>query len=268
MRVRSWNVFKHFSRILPMSTAVEWPDGKRFAFTVFDDTDHATLENIQAVYSLLTDCGLRTSKSCWAFNDDPKLGKNPGQTLEDDNYRQWLLDLRDSGFDIDFHGASWNTSLRERIAAALERFAEVFGHYPRVIANHTGQIEGIYWGNARLAGLQSAVYDAMTQCRNHNKYRGHVEGDEHFWGDFCREKIKYTRNFVYQDINTLKICPFMPYHDSTKPYVNYWFASSTGTMSRCSMTAYRKITKIAWRKRAGHASCTRISQWDFKKAMA
>jgi hypothetical protein len=205
-----------------------WPDGKRFAFTVFDDTDFATVENVAPVYDFLAECGFRTSKSCWTFDDDPGRGKNPGQTLENDEYRRWLLQLTSRGFDVDSHGASWATSLRERTAAALERFAEVFGHYPQIAVNHAGQTEAVYWGNARLTGLRSVVYDVLTRYQNHDQYCGHVEGDEHFWGDLCREKIKYVRNFVYWGINTLKICPFMPYHDPAKPYVNAWFASSDG----------------------------------------
>jgi hypothetical protein len=211
-----------------MIPRISWPDGKQFAFTVFDDTDCATVENVGPVYAFLAECGFRTSKSCWVFDDEPERGENPGQTLDDAAYRKWLLDLVARGFHVDFHGASWGDSLRGRTAAALERFAEVFGRYPRITANHTGQTESIYWGNDRLTGWRRLCYDALTRYRNHNKYRGQVEGDERFWGDLCRDKIKYVRNFVYQNVNTLKICPFMPYRDAAKPFVNYWFASSDG----------------------------------------
>ena len=61
-------------------------------------------------------------------------------------------------------------------------------------------------------------------------YRGHVEGDPHFWGDYCRDKVKYVRNFVFGEINTLKVCPWMPYHDPDRPYVRYWFAASEGPL--------------------------------------
>lgn len=44
---------------------IPWPDGKRFAFTIFDDTDHQTLENVPPVYDFLSDLGLRTTKSVW-----------------------------------------------------------------------------------------------------------------------------------------------------------------------------------------------------------
>ena len=46
-----------------MAEAIPWPHGKRFAFTVFDDTDSATLENVSPVYALLRDLGFRTTKS-------------------------------------------------------------------------------------------------------------------------------------------------------------------------------------------------------------
>ena len=40
--------------------------------------------------------------------------------------------------------------------------------------------------------------------------------------------MRYCRNFVYSDINTLKACPWMPYFDPLRPYVQKWFASSEG----------------------------------------
>lgn len=32
---------------------IDWPDGKAFAFTIFDDTDFPTLDNVGPVYALL-----------------------------------------------------------------------------------------------------------------------------------------------------------------------------------------------------------------------
>ena len=53
-------------------------------------------------------------------------------------------------------------------------------------------------------------------------------GSPLFWGDICHEHVTYVRNFVYRDINTLKSCPYMPYHDASKPYVRQWFAGAEG----------------------------------------
>jgi hypothetical protein len=88
-----------------------------------------------------------------------------------------------------------------------------------------------------MTGTRRVLYDLLTFHSRHGFSRGHVEGDCHFWGDLCRRWIKYVRNFVFADINTLKACPVMPYHDPLRPYVNSWFASSDGatvvSFNRC-----------------------------------
>ena len=52
---------------------IDWPDGKSFAFTVFDDTDNATVERVSPVYALRTDLGLRTTKSVWPLEGEGAL---------------------------------------------------------------------------------------------------------------------------------------------------------------------------------------------------
>ena len=136
--------------------------------------------------------------------------------------------MQAKGFEIGWHGASWQSSPREETIRGLDTFAALFGHDPRAAANHTGQAEGMYWAEKRLTGIHVLLYDLLTRMRNRGRYRGDVAGDPHYWGDVCRERIKYFRNFVFQDINTLKACPLMPYHDPRRPLVNYWFAASNG----------------------------------------
>ena len=108
---------------------------------------------------------------------------------------------------------------------------------PRRPPTTRGRPEGIYWAESRFSGVLSRLYELLTRGRNRGKYRGHVPGDDYFWGDACKERITYYRNFVFQNINTLKACPFMPYHDTNRPLVNNWFASSNGrdiqTFNRC-----------------------------------
>ena len=96
------------------------------------------------------------------------------------------------------------------------------------MAQHYDCRESVYWGEHRLSGTLRHLYNLVTLWRNHKKFFGHVNGHPLFWGDFCREHVQYVRNFVFREINTLKLCPFMPYHDPRRPYVNYWFASSEG----------------------------------------
>jgi hypothetical protein len=220
-----------FPEICNKSKKKEWPEGKDFAFTIFDDTDLATLKNVQEVYALLTDLGFRTTKSVWPLrgNDKPQCG---GETCDDPAYLNWVLKLKEAGFEIGFHNATFHSSLRADSIKGLQRFANLFSHYPRTAAQHMGCLESLYWGNYRLTGINALIYNMLTRFHNFKKYRGHIETDPYFWGDLCKENIKYMRNFVFPDLNTLKQCPFMPYHDPMRPYVNYWFASSEGATPR------------------------------------
>ena len=206
---------------------VVWPDGKAFAFTVFDDTDLATVENVTPVYDLLNDLGLRTTKSVWAISGDgiPRIG---GATCDDPAYREWTLRLQAKGFEIGSHGASPVTAQREVVIGSVDRFRDIFGHDPGTLANHSGCLDSIYLGEDRVGGLSRFAYNLMTGFRRRGMFRGHREGDPLFWGDVCRDRIRYVRNFTYADINTLAACPVMPYHDPERPYVRAWFASSEG----------------------------------------
>jgi hypothetical protein len=205
-----------------------WPEGKQFAFTVFDDTDSATVANVAPVYALLAERGFRTTKSVWVVEGGRDRGLNAGESCENLDYLNWVRSLQAQGFEIGYHNATWHGLPREQVRAALDKFAQLFGHDPLTAANHTGVEESIYWADARLSGWRRGLYNVLTRFRNYRRYRGHVEGDAYFWGDLCRERIRFFRNFTFTDINTLKACPFMPYHDPLKPYVNYWFASSDG----------------------------------------
>jgi hypothetical protein len=209
-----------------MMPTIEWPQGKSFAFTIFDDPDLDTVENVATVYSFLHDIGFLTTKAVWPIRgkNTPKVG---GATCEDEQYLKHILHLNDQGFEIALHNVTYHTSTREETTHGLEVFNRLFGHYPHSMANHSGCNEGIYWGNSRLSGLQRIVYEALHLGRQ-NVHDGHIETSSLFWGDLCRQSIKYVRNFVFGDINTLKACPAMPYHDPARPYVNYWFAASEG----------------------------------------
>jgi hypothetical protein len=205
---------------------VEWPGGKRFAFSIVDDTEVSTVKNVKPVYDLLESLGMRITKTVWplGFTRKPLFG---GGTLEDADYRAWVLQLQEAGFEIAFHGATDHSSTREETLRALDLFRDVLGHDPRLHANHFGQTEGIYWGEARLDGLPRFVYRAANAVlRRETHYYGHVEGSPYFWGDICRDRIEYVRNFSFPDVNTLHSDPLMPYHDPRRPYVRFWFSSS------------------------------------------
>lgn len=196
-----------------------------FAFTIFDDTDRATLENNRLIYGLLSDLGIRTTKSVWMLEgtDPPYV---PGITCNNNDYVDFLLNLQEIGFEIAWHNASWETSDRERTSLGLNRFREIFGHPPRSMANHASNKEGIYWGSSRLSGWRRILHPILSK---RYFFQGHYESSPLFWGDLCQEQIRYVRNFVFKKIDTLACCPWMPYHDPDRPFVNKWFASSSGS---------------------------------------
>jgi hypothetical protein len=208
-------------------TRPAWPDGARFAFTVFDDTDRATIENVAGVYEFLEEIGMRTTKSVWPISI-PGSPLVRGATCDDPEYAAWTVDLQHRGFEIGYHGASNVTATRTDVARALDRFRSLYGHTPAVMANHADCQEGMYWGEGRVSGMNRLAYNLLTRFKRVGRYRGHVEGDPLFWGDLCRDQVRYVRNFTFRGIDTLGECAVMPYHDPDRPYVNGWFASSEG----------------------------------------
>ena len=54
-----------------------FPNNKKFAFTILDDTDLSTVENVGPVYRLLAELDMRTTKSVWplgSVSDGPQGG--------------------------------------------------------------------------------------------------------------------------------------------------------------------------------------------------
>ena len=210
-----------------MHQKISWPNNKQFAFTIFDDTDRANLKDIQLVYQCLDELGFKTTKSVWVTKGN-KPHESSGVTCDDKMYLNWLLELKNKGFEIGYHNTTYHSSHREEIKEGLKKFVKMFNQNPNVMANHSDNRENIYWGPHRLSGSRRVIYNILTRYKRNGFYKGHDESSPYFWGDLCKEYITYVRNFVFSDINTLKCCPYMPYQDPEKPYVNYWFASSEG----------------------------------------
>ncbi len=205
---------------------VSWPGGRDFAFSVFDDPDYQTLAQSRRVYGFLADAGFRTTKGVWP-TDHPRESTWEGDTCGSLEYGRHALDLQEQGFEIGFHNAAPRSTYREEIVSALENFKGLFGQYPRAMANHSMNADAIYWGPNRLTGSRRLAYRLLTLGRRSHS-EGSKEGSPRFWGDICRDRIEYCRNFVYREINTLKAAPWMPYYDPHRPYVNQWYSGTEG----------------------------------------
>jgi hypothetical protein len=191
-----------------------------------DDTDVATVENVAPVYRLLAELGFRTTKTVWPVGC-PEGSPNfaTSETLEDPEYLGFVRGLASRGFEIAYHGATMESSRRERTERAFARFCELFGGPPRVHANHAYNGENLYWGAARLDdGVLRALY-RRTSGGDPDRYQGHVAGSPWWWGDLAGQ-IAYVRNLTFSEINLRRINPSMPYRDPARPVVQWWFSAA------------------------------------------
>ena len=214
-----------------------FPNNKRFAFTVFDDTDYSTVENVEPVYRLLAELGIRTTKSVWplACVPGPRID---GSTLQDVNYRDFVRWLQREGFEIGLHNVRNHDATREVVEQGFEDFSALLRQEPRTHCNHTTNRENLYWGSDRIATIPIRFgYNVATRFARRKYFEGHVENSPYFWGDLCKKRLTYVRNFVFDEINLDRVNPSMPYHDHAKPFVNLWFSSSEGSTvtSFCDM---------------------------------
>jgi hypothetical protein len=213
--------------ITPDYDPPQFPVGKKFAFTICDDTDESTLEEIAPVYAFLDSLGLRTTKTVWVLpTNEPDSGANLGLTLRDSAYVRFILELKEKGFEIALHGTRGGSSTREEILPAMEEFRSIIGHYPNIHINHFRNLDDIYWGVDRLTfGPLRWFYNLKKQG---DLYYGHRPESDYYWGDFVKEHVSYVVGFSFRETNIIKANPMMPYHDTRKPHVNYWFSTSDG----------------------------------------
>lgn len=200
-----------------------FPDNKKFAFTIFDDTDLSTVKNIAPIYRLLTDLEMRTTKSVWPLATVPG-GKYGGCSLQDPEYLKFVLELRDAGFEIALHNMRNHHCSRAVVEEGFAEFRRLVGNYPRAHANHSRNRENLYWGAARFNVLKP-VYATVAYFTGERRFEGHLPATEFFWGDLCHQHVDYVRNFAFREINLDRINPTMPYHDPAKPLVKHWFSS-------------------------------------------
>jgi len=203
-----------------------FPANKRFAFSIFDDTDMSTLENTAPVYDFLAELGLRTTKSAWPLPRE--CGRDMGSSLAEPAYLNFVRRLQSQGFEIGLHNVRSHPSPRAITEEGIRVFQDLIGQ-PATFSNHDNNRENMYWGVLRLPTFSTQVaYRCATAFLRRNYWEGHVEGSPFFWGDICQQNIRYVRNFAFDEINLDKINPTMPYHEPNKPFVNLWFSSSNG----------------------------------------
>jgi len=204
--------------------SIRWPGGKKFAFTIVDDTDNATLENIQDIYNTLTELQLFITKTVWPLSIDKNTEYGSSHTLQDDSYLQFISGLQNSGHEIALHGVRGCSSERQTIIEGLKFFQNVMGSLPKLHVNHAQNLDNLYWGKAWIPKWKRII----KRYPNEKSGYGHDPKSNYFWGDIAKECIEYVRGYVFNHGNTTYIDRYTPYHDPGKQYVQNWFSSSNG----------------------------------------
>ena len=203
---------------------IQWPKDKKFAFTIVDDTDNSTTKNIKPVYDYLNKSGIKTTKTVWVY---PPRDKFTGDSLMNEDYLKFIKELLNNGFEIGLHNVGSGEFTRSEISEGFDIFENNLGFKPNIHINHASNKDNIYWGFERYQKILSSLI--KMKYKQKRKYFGSDPKSDFFWGDICKDNIKYIRNHTFNDINTLKKDPQMPYKDKEKEkYSNYWFSSSDG----------------------------------------
>jgi len=199
-----------------------WPNNKDFAFTIVDDTELATVTNVKPIYDFLLKQNIFTTKTVWVY---PSRDHFSGQCLLDDEYYQFILDIKSHGVEIALHGVGSGDFNRNEIKEGIEIFKNKIGNYPNLHTNHAHNPYNIYWGNTSY----HCILRLYSWLRNSKEnFYGEDSESKYFWGDLVKNHIKYIRGKTCKYINTLAFDPKMPYREKNKKYSNFWFSSSDG----------------------------------------
>jgi hypothetical protein len=208
------------------SLPVTFPEGRQFAFTIFDDTDVATLESIRPLYDLLDRLGFRTTKSVWPLPYQGASFYEGSDTLADPEYAAYMRHLQDRGFEIAFHGARMESSERAQIEASFEVFRQILGRYPTSYAAHAQNCDNLYWGSDRFqSSLWRRLYSAVAG-RRERPSEGHRAGSSFYWADLAEKHLRYVRSFTYDELNLWNITTAIPYRTANTPGVRAFCPSS------------------------------------------
>lgn len=208
---------------------MEYPNSAEFAFTIVDDTDDATVANASPFYRLLTDLGMRTTKTVWPFAVAPEL-QGPyfaAETLANPAYLAWVQVLVSQGFEIASHNASMGSCTRDQTVLGLEIVKRELGVEPRLHCNHGQNRENLYWGVERFRTLPMRVLGGIARRKLESApYEGHCEGSKYFWGDVAKRQFSYVRSFAFSSLTLDHLTVPQLYRDPKTPWVNSWFLTA------------------------------------------
>lgn len=163
-------------------------------FVLTNDPDHGLLDDYRKVFRELSKSGIfvTTAVFCTLKDDDSALSKhcfkNETHCLADESYRNFMLELRDQGHEIAFHGYSQVSDTRDEFQRGIELFKDTFKEYPRVYIEHGGHPK------SHPLGL----------CKRENLcVEGSLENSEYFVKDVVRNvfDLVWTHDYLLDDVD-------------------------------------------------------------------
>jgi hypothetical protein len=116
-------------------------------FSLVNDPDHGKTENYREVLTKLSkkEIFITTAVFCKLKDNNSALSKhcNKGDTdtLSDPHYKKLMLEARDLGHEIAFHGYSQVSDTSDEFQEGLDNFKKIFGDYPKIYIEHGGHLK-------------------------------------------------------------------------------------------------------------------------------
>ena len=92
-------------------------EDNKLIFTIIDDTDDATLENVKPIYDFLYGKRIFITKTVWVYPPRDKHSK--GDSLQKPEYLEFIKDLNRKGYEIGLHNAGSGDYKRKEILEVI-----------------------------------------------------------------------------------------------------------------------------------------------------
>jgi hypothetical protein len=198
---------------------LRYPLNKKFAFSLVDDTDDATLANVKAAYALVNELGIKTTKTVWVFPSKRKSGDDTtgkwceGVTLADPDYLLFIKNLASQGHEIALHTVSGGNNLREETIRGYEFFKNELGTYPVMNIMHGRNIDNLYYGKDGFKGIARLLANLYSA----DVFEGHSPISPFFWGDIFLSQSRYIRFYKSMTLKTPRtVFGFKPFCPTSK----------------------------------------------------
>jgi hypothetical protein len=176
-------------------------------FVLTNDPDHGKTEDYKLILRELSKNNIfvTTAVFCTLKDDKSALAKHchrgDTDTLDVKEYRELMIEAKDLGHEIAFHGYSQVSDTRDEFQKGLDIFKKIFREYSKVYIEHGGHIKfhpknmvkkenlSLYGNNEKTEYyIKDIIYDVFDLVWTHNYLR-----------DDLNEPIPLDKIFVKED---------------------------------------------------------------------